>query len=325
MSKFITRTQYVTLTSDFIRNVMPSANATFVKVYLYALDLAVNNIDLDNAGIAQALGILESDVVQAVTYWYQKGLLIVEDGVVEFLDTPARSQPQAPKSAVSERASYTAAEVSKAVEENKSLADMYTLSQEVLGKPLTTQEMQTLYWFYDELSLPPEVILMLLEYCVSKGKRSMNYIEKVAISWNEHGITTMEAVDRYITQEQEQSDYFYALRKILGIADRKLSKTEEEFLRKWRDTFRMSEEMIALAYEYCVIQTSKLSFPYMDKIMERWNKTGIHTILEAEQDNENFKKSNTQAAPSKNEFEVYQDHYDHHELEDIIRRKMKNG
>ena len=45
----------------------------------------------------------------------------------------------------------------------------------------------------------------MLEYCVSNGKKNMNYIEKVAISWNKNGIFTIDAADKFITAEKEKN------------------------------------------------------------------------------------------------------------------------
>lgn len=320
MAKFILGTQYITVPAHFIREVMPQANGTFVKVYLYALFLAQTGTDMSNGDIAKALGILESDVVQAFTYWYQNGTLALRDGVVEFLDFP--TPPDLPKSSVKEQTTYPIEQVTSAISSNEALADMYTLAQNVLDKTLTTPEIQTLYWIYDDLKFTPEALLMLLEYCVSKEKRNMKYIEQVAIGWAEKGVTTPEAVGRYVKEEQEQSGYLYTLRKVFGIADRKASRMEEEMMIKWRDEYHMSEEMAALAYEYCIMQTSKLSLPYIDKILERWAKNGIRTVEAAERDNEQFRRANTHAS-GETQYHVYEDHYDHDELEDIIRRKLE--
>ena len=70
---------------------------------------------------------------------------------------------------------------------------------------------------------------------------------------------------------------------------------------KWRNDRQMSEEMVALAYEYRIIQTAKLSFPYMDKIIERWYKQGIHDVLAAEEDNKNFKERKTTETTTSND------------------------
>lgn len=322
MAKFILRTQYVTVPMHFIHDVMPNANGTFVKIYLYALSLAQSGTEMNNADIAKALGILESDVMQAFTYWYQNGVLIIRDNVVEFLDFP--TPPELPKSEVTEQALNPIEQVTAAVSANEALADMYTLAQGVLDKTLTTSEIQTLYWIYDNLKFSPEAVLMLLEYCVSKEKRNMKYIEQVAIAWAEKGITTMEAIDRYLKDEQKNSGYVYSLKRLFGINDRKLSHMEEEMMEKWRDNYHMSEEMAALAYEYCIMQTSKLSFPYMDKILSRWAQSGIRTIEAAERDNEQFKNTNTRKANQGEQYKVYEDNYDHDGLEHLIRKKLEH-
>lgn len=322
LAKFILRTQYVTVPIHFIHEIMPNANGTFVKIYLYALSLAQSGIEMNNAEIAKSLGILESDVMQAFTYWYQNGVLVMRDNVVEFLDFP--SPPDLPKSAVTEQSLSPIDHVTAVVSANEALADMYTLAQGVLDKTLTTSEIQTLYWIYDNLKFSPEAVLMLLEYCVSKEKRNMKYIEQVAISWAEKGITTMETIDRYLKEEQKNSGYVYSLKRLFGINDRNLSRMEEEMMERWRDNYHMSEEMAALAYEYCIMQTSKLSFPYIDKILSRWAKNGIRTIEAAEHDNEQFKNTNMNKSNQNEKYKVYEDNYNHDELEHIIRKKLDN-
>ena len=91
---------------------------------------------------------------------------------------------------------------------------------------------------------------------------------------------------------------------------------EEEYLRKWNEEFNMSEDMVALSYEYCIMQTGKLSFPYMDSILENWNGKNIHDIAAAQLEHESFK-----SAKNDSNFEVYNDDADHDELEKKLRDK----
>ena len=228
----------------------------------------------------------------------------------------AKSDTPAEKAAKTQK---TPAEIAEIMTENKSLADLCVVAQEILGKTLSPKDMETLYWFYDELGLSPEVISMLLEYCVSKGKRSMNYIEKVAITWHENGITTIGAAETYTSDERDKSSYYSSLRKLFGIENRNLSKTEEMFLKTWRSDYGMSEDMVALAYEYCVLQTTKLSFPYMNSIIKRWYEHGISTVKEAEADHESFKMGNKSG---ERDFDIYKSDIDHDELEKIIMNKL---
>ena len=321
MPQFILKHEYVPVSTYFIEHHLKEANGTFVKVYLYALNLAFGGRNVETSYIAQQLDILESDVLQAFAHWEKAGVMQETDGTYEF-GTGGKSLRQ--EKAVQEQAGntgrekYESADVAVAVSHDKHLSEMLQISEQLLGRTLSSQDAETLYWFYDELRFTPEVVLMLLEYCVSKGKTNMNYIEKVAIGWHEAGISTMEQVTQYIETEQEKGNYLRAIRKIMGLTDRALSQSEEQYLMKWRKECDMSEEMVALAYEYCIIQTAKLSFPYMDKIIARWNRQGIKTVLQGEEDNRAFREKNTPGA----QFGAAPDH---NELAQIARRRIEKN
>jgi len=317
MPTFSYENGYVPVSKSFIANKLPQANPTFIKVYLYLLMLAQEKASAQFRDIANTLGILESDLMQAVTYWEDQGEIIKNGDNFCFADSHEGTVTEAtlhrtvvPSVTETQRPHENIADV---ISGNQSLSDMFMLAQEILGKTITEKEMETMYWFYSDLGLSPEIILLLLEYCVSKGKNRMSYIEKVAISWKEMGLDTSERVAVYLQSEEQKSGFLYSIRKIMGIADRSLSQTEEKFLTKWHDEYGIGEEMIALAYEYCIIQTAKLSFPYMDKIITRWHNEGIFTVEDAENDNRSFK---SKTKPLENSFI---DGYDHDSLEKLSR------
>lgn len=312
MPRFNCKTEFIPVSMDFIERLMPSANGAYVKVYLTALSLGMTSGEMSTAEMAGRLNLLESDVVNALEYWDRQGALKYANENVIFGNAEAQASAKR-----TETVKKDMEEIRGEMIENPALADLCTLSQEILGKTLRNKDIETLYWFYDELGLSPEVITMLLEYCVSRDKRNMNYIEKVAVSWHENGITTIDAADRFINNEREKNGYFHSLRKLFGIDNRSLSKTEENYLKTWRDDCGMDENMVALAYEYCIMQTSKLSFPYMNSIIKRWHELGIHTVQEAERDHEDFKTKNKQ-----NNLDVYNDDdFNYAELEKIMQNK----
>ena len=298
----------VAVPAEFIENHMVRANGSYVKVYLYALMLASQGAKAEQAQIAQSLNLLESDVKNAFDYWKNEGLLSY-DGDAIIIGSESNYSG-------GNKARVGAAEAARIMNEDEALKDMVALAQNILGKPLTSRDMETLYWMYDDLGLAPDAILMVLEYCASKDKRSVAYAEKVAVTWCERGINTIETIDAYIKAESERANYFYSLRKLFGISDRPLSKKEEEYLRKWNDEFGMDEDMVALAYEYCIMQTSKLSFPYMDTILSNWRAKNIRTVEAAEKEHEQFK-----SPASEKSFNVYRDNVDHSELERLMREK----
>ena len=105
----------------------------------------------------------------------------------------------------------TEKEANNKIISNPELADMLNLAQEIFGRFLSPTEMQTLYWFHDGLGFSPEAILLLLEYCVSKGKLGMKYIEAVAISWSEKGAVDADAVVKIIQDEEQRTGYIYSI------------------------------------------------------------------------------------------------------------------
>ena len=315
MPQFILKHEYVPVSTYFIEHHLKEANGTFVKVYLYALNLAFSGRNVETGQIAQALDILESDVLQAFAHWEKVGVLSETNGVYTFGEGHNSQSDASPIEILAENP-VSDPDFGDILTHSKPLAEMLQLAEQLLGRTLSGQDAETLYWFYDNLGFSPEVILILLEYCVSKEKTNMNYIEKVAIGWHEAGITTIEAVSHHIEAEQNKHDYLWALRKVMGLTNRTLTQTEEQYLMKWRTEWGMTEEMVALAYEYCCDQTAKLSFPYMDKIIARWERQGIKTVMQAEEDNRAFHERGGATA----QFGTTPD-YD--ELEQIARRKFE--
>ncbi len=311
MSEFIMAHKYVQIPAEFIEGVLAEANGAYVKVYLYILNLAVQGRGMSNADIAKKLSLTESDVLNAFDYWKKLGVITESGGniLIGSGDATVSAPAEAPSGA---KPPYDSLAVSTTIQENTALSDMMQLAQEIFGRILSNTEMETLYWFYDGLAFSPEAILLLLEFCVSKGKTNIKYIEKVALSWHEQGATEADKVYEIVREDESKNGFLHSMKKIMGIADRALSQSEEQYLIRWRNEKGMSEEMVALAYEYCILQTAKLSFPYMDKIIERWFKQGIKDITSAEEDNRRFK---AKTATIKDEPTDYTD------LEGLTRRR----
>ena len=316
MPQFTTENEFVHVPCDFIETQLPQANATFVKIYIYLLLLAEKKAEKSFSEIAKTLNILESDLMNAIDYWQNAGLIFADGENIRF----GRQNGLKDADIEQDAEAKETPNIAEIISANAELSDMFMLAQEILGKTITEKDMQTIYWFYQDLKMPIEVILLLIEYCVSKGKNRISYIEKVAVSWNEMGLNNVEAVTNYLKSEEQKTGFLYSVRRLMGIADRNLSQIEEQYLTKWHNEFLMSEEMIALAYEYCIIQTAKLSFPYMDKIISRWHLEGISTVSDAEADNKKFK---TRSRSKETAFG--NNSYDSDSLERLTRNKKNDN
>lgn len=316
MPFIISKNDTVCLARDFILGKIPKANATYVKIYLYMLALSGNQTEYSE--IADALDVLESDVINAVKYWIEQGSMFEQDGAVSFTADVPKAIPSptpVPEQEMRvQKSDYSSSQISDAVVASPALRDMLAVAEELLQKPLNPSEMETLYWFYDGLGFSPEAVLMLLEYCVDKGKPRLSYAEKVALSWCDRGLTTPEDISRYLRDSERRNDDIRHITTAMGIANRPLAAGEEQYFTKWTDELNMSREMILLAHEYCLMQTGKLSFPYMDKILARWAAEGIFTTAAAQAEHETHRqKSKTPAAKG--------GEYEYTDIEQMMRGK----
>ncbi len=252
---------------------------TYLAVYVYALrQYEKGNRSISNAAIAQALKINLIDVVNAFLFYSSQGLMkvhnftSVDDGDfdIEFCaDTSDK------KTVVPFRPSYKASEISRRLQENPKMSQMYKIVSQILGKTLSSADTELLYSFHDYYGLPVEVILVLIEYYVSKGKRSMKYFEKEAGKWTTAGIDTVAKAKAYIKKREDFLSYTSRLRSLLGIHERHLTTRELSYINKWQNEFFMSLDMVKAAFERTVNQTGKLSFAYMNKILESWAQNKI--------------------------------------------------
>lgn len=339
--------QSIPVANIFIDKYMPSANATFVKVYLYGLRQCFsNNNQIENKQIAAALNILESDVVNAWLYWESVGVVRLirqksgqsSEFDIEFVDltvVPEVKNIKTSRIVLDTRPNYTPEEISIYIEQDDSIRYLYNTAQEKLGKILSSSDIKILYSFYDWLRLPVEVIVMLLEYCISINKKSMRYIEKVAISWADEGINSIDKAEQYLMKLEQRNSMLHEIKKCLGISDRPLTDIEENYITDWTEKMKFSTDLIKMAYELTVLNTGKLAFPYLNTILVSWYERGVKTVeaakADAEQHKQNAKEKYNKTTTSKstgknNKFINFtQRKYDFQELERLVLQKRINN
>lgn len=294
MSYFSHWQKAVPLPIDFITKYMASANATYVKVYLYGLAMCYEDAsDVTNASIAEALDILETDVSKAWRYWKKVGLIRSEgksgiifepvgDSAHDSIPEPVikkNAEKQNDQDAVKEPSMK---EISDALKVDPKMKDTISMAEQILKKPLSRREITSLYNYMDWYQMSGELVLALLEYCVSIDKTSPSYIDKVALSWHEQGVGDLLTAGKIITHAEKEQRIIRRCKKIFGI-DRAFSSTENKYILSWINDFSSGENLIKAAYERTVNNTGKLSFPYMNTILRSWHEKGIKTVSQIEE------------------------------------------
>lgn len=294
-------TEGVFAVPDIVVDSIKLANGKAVKVLLYILKNKLTDIDFSVVG--SAVGATEEDVEDALSYWQQVGV-IYEDGKkpAETLKPVSSSNSVKPAEISAERAKERAtkmlspAEIAERIENNEDIKFLFHAAETTLGRILTNTEQRTLIWLYEYYGIAPDILLMIMDFAVMQNKATIGFIEKIAVTWHDNGITTHDQAEREIIQLKN----FYSLSgqvvSKLGL-NRTLTPTERKFVNIWADK-NISVELIILAYERTVDTIGKVKFSYMNTILLDWYDKGCATPndvkkLEAKRNNKNPDVKNT--------------------------------
>lgn len=161
------------------------------------------------------------------------------------------------------------------LKQNEEVSQLLYIAEQYLAKTLTPTEMQKIFFFYDELHMSADLIEYLVEYCVSRGRKSMRYIETVALAWTRDDVTTVEMARD--ASSRFSKDY-YTILKAMGISGRNPVENEISYIDTWRKTYGFDLELIQEACSRTVLSTGQPSFQYADKILSGWKKKNVHTL-----------------------------------------------
>ena len=196
--------------------------------------------------------------------------------------------PEVPKlSPREELPEYSAKDVTQRAQQDPVFTAVLNEAQRKLGRVLSTADIKTLFGIYDYLALPPDVIFMLLTYCIdafaerygSGRLPSMRSIEKEAYSWANKEILTIEQAEELIKSAAERRSDVGKLKTLLGIGGRELTATETKYINSWLD-MGTPAELIEVAYDRTVTNTGSLKWNYMNKILQSWHDKGIRTVAD---------------------------------------------
>ena len=182
-----------------------------------------------------------------------------------------------------ERPNYSEQDVMDAMDRDLDFRLLYGEVQRVLGKALNTEELKILLGFTRYLGMGPDVISVLVNYCKDRQRQrgsnrspSLRTIEKEAYAWAERGIDSMEEAAAYIQNQNAHNARMYHIRQLLQIRGRWLTAAEERYAASWLE-LGFDDQAILMAYERTCLNTGALKWPYMNSILQRWHKMGLHT------------------------------------------------
>ena len=252
----------VTMSTSDVKKLLSAANADASLLYIYLQ--SGNAID----GAASDLNLSPSRITCAAAVLRQLGLWTDE---------------KTKKIMAGERPAYSERDVLSAMDTDMDFRALYGEIQRQLGRSLNTEEMKVILGFTRYLGLSPEVISMLVCYCRERARQkgssrnpSLRTIEKEAYAWAERGIDSMEEAAAFIQAQNVRNSRLGRLMKILQIRGRNLTSGEEKYALSWLD-MGFEDSAITEAYERTCLNTGGMNWAYMNKILQRWHSSGLHT------------------------------------------------
>ena len=177
---------------------------------------------------------------------------------------------------------------------NKDLERTIYMAETYIGRPFSTTELNSFCYINDQLHFSSDLLEYLIEYCVTRGKKSVRYIESVAINWYQQGITTVKDAKE---QSALYSQNVFPIMKAFGISNRDPGSAELDYIKKW-NSLGLGTDIIIEACSRTLLATHQASFPYANKILEDWKRLGVRNTADIKHLDDKHRSSASTASGS---------------------------
>ena len=287
---------------------------------------------LSTSELADRLECTEKDVLRALRYWKSEGLVdylddtpddpapknsvyssasselhdvqsnymtssIPADSVPDYsspvMTDPMRSTIDSAKDfSAAAPASTTNIQQYRSRKERAEFKELLFVAEQYLGKTLSATDIDQITYFYDTLNMSTELIEYLIEYCVENGHKSMHYINKVALSWHEENITTVNLAK---SSSFLYNKNCYCVLNAYGIKGRGPASSEIAYIRKWSEEYGFALEVILEACDRTMNAIHQPSFDYTDSILKRWKDKNVHQLKDIDAVDADYRKEKERA------------------------------
>lgn len=175
---------------------------------------------------------------------------------------------------------YSTEELVTLLEKRRELASLVDECTRIFGKVFSTHETSILLGIVDYLCVDSDYLLLLMAHCVKIGKKSVRYLEKLAFSLYDDGVTSLPELEECLKKREALNEMEGKIRTLFGISGRALTTKERRLIDAWMFTYHYGMDVITRAYEITVDAIGKASIPYTNSILERWAAAGLHTMAE---------------------------------------------
>ncbi len=249
--------------------------------------------------LCEVCGISAPRLNAALAFWYKSGVINpVQKESIGFYGNKITDEFQdrfIPMQIDEESAGEVAATI-----RNHRLADLFDELAAMMHKPmLTPLEIKRVSGAVSQYAISEEYLITLAAHLAEKEVLTISRLLTKATKLIGNDISSVEELNVYIADSEQSAAQFAEYRRVFGIYNRSLSKSEKNYLDKWSNKFAYGTEIVSLAYDISVAGSSKLSFAYIDKLLSDWHENGCKTVSECEKRTEALKIQREAAAAEK--------------------------
>lgn len=258
----------------FINEYLPTAPGDFVKVYMFALLYAEFEMPMSNEMMAKQLGLAEDKVLKAWAYWEEMGAVkrhYVEgsgnfDFSIEFINLKELLYG---KTTSKEKEEAELISSKNELFDNNKTKEMFNSIEKIMNRTLSSTEIESFVRWIMDYSVPSDMIVFVVNYCIAKNKNSVKYMESVLRNWVESGCKTVDAVQIHLDEIDQRYYRYKRVFKALGFT-RNATEAEEKIMDSWFDEYGFNMDRIL---EACS-KTSGIANPsinYINKVLINWS------------------------------------------------------
>ncbi len=279
------------------------AGAVQLKVLLW---LSRHGGVYDDEACSRAVGAPTPDCRDALRYWVELGVLTGGDTQPAETPAPVPAAPAEPvRKTPAARPQPVKPQMPEVIARRESSPEFAYLLDEVsvrMGRPLSPGDMETLLYIHDTAGMPAEVILMVVGYAASAERLTMRYIEKIALDWADRDIVTIAAAEEHLCQLERSQQALKHVQTVCGLDKPPMGASAFSAAEKWVYEWKITDEVLRLAYDVCREKTGKFQTAYMTRVLDNWREQGADTADKVAALSGDKPKKGKKDAPS-NEYE----------------------
>ncbi len=265
----------INLPLRIIDKYLKTASGNDLKVLIYIFYSEAHSYTIEN--ISENTAISCENVKKSLLFWEKENVFTLPEKNFDSIKTPDFEITDVLQEKVVEKVveykkitnvRYSPKDIENRVKEEDELRYLLQSLQQIYKRPINYKEQCSFINFYEFYRMPINVILLLTDFCVSAGKESVYYIEKIIADWTENSINTYELAENEIIKMTDRTTFENKVKSALSLHFN-LTPKQKNMIEKWNN-LNISLDMIVFASEKCIDQNNKISFPYIDKILLNW-------------------------------------------------------